>query len=100
MDQAAVVRILEASRGGTVRVRFVDGEETLTQVLFVDDHVYFAFCHRIIATNRPDKHGGAYRPDTSWLAPLARVVDVEPVPDGKPPWGSPAATPPASQERP
>ena len=87
MDQAAVVRVLEACRGGTVRVRFADGEETLTQVLFVDDHLYFAFCHRVISTNRPDKHGGAYQPETSWLAPLSGVVHVEPADGGPKPWG-------------
>jgi hypothetical protein len=87
MEPTLVVRLLESHIGGAVRVRFTDGEETVSQVLFVDDHCYLAFCHRIIATNRPDKHGGAYQPATSWLAPLARVVHVEPATDGPRPWG-------------
>ena len=82
-----IVRLLEANRGGAVRVHFRDGEVTRCQVLFVDDHIYQVFCHRVIETNRPDKHAGAYRAETSWLAALDHVERVEPLADGPRPWG-------------
>lgn len=89
MRQDEVVRVLEANRGGAVRVTFTDGEVTTSQILFVDDHLYFAFCHRIIQTNRPDKHDGAYQPASSWIARLDRVAAIEVVTDGPAPWGQP-----------
>jgi hypothetical protein len=88
MEQAEVVRVLEANRGGSVRVTFVDDEVTTSQILFVDDHLFFGFCHRIIETNRPDKHDGAYRPDTSWIARFDRVAALEVCADGPVPWGA------------
>ena len=77
-----MIHVLESNRGNAVRVRFTDGEVTVTEVLFVDDHLYLAFCHRIIQTNRPDKHGGAYVPHSAWLASLDEVEHVEAVSDG------------------
>lgn len=86
-EMTVVLQILEAHRGGVVRMRFKDGEETTSQILFVDDHLYIAFCHRIIATNRGDKKNGAYQPETSWIASIDDLEHIEAAPDSRP-WGA------------
>ncbi|MHC5019478.1 MAG: hypothetical protein ACYTGX_05090 [Planctomycetota bacterium] len=85
-ETAQVLAILEAHRGGVVHLHFKDGEQTTSQILFVDDHLWISFCHRIIRTNREDKRDGAYQPNTSWIASLEDVLRVE-VAEESQPWG-------------
>ncbi|MCI0341556.1 MAG: hypothetical protein L0216_10490 [Planctomycetales bacterium] len=81
-----VVGALVSHRGTHVTLHFRDGEVTRSQILWVDDHLYHCFCHRILETNRPEKHGGAYQADTSWVCAFDRVERVEPDPEGPPAW--------------
>ena len=92
-ETTEIIRILEANRGGAVTVHYKDGEVTTSQILFVDDHLYLAFCHKVIRTNRPEKHDGEYRADSSWMVGFDRVERVEVAQDGPKPWGAPLDRP-------